>query len=93
MTRNDACYQPGPDLLPVVEARRRILAAARPVTGTEMVDLLDVGGPRDATPRQFERKAIDAGMDPTDVGVLTRTFEEVRYGDDGTHYRAALAKR
>lgn len=39
MTRDDICFQPGPDLLPVVEARRRILAAAGPVTGTEMVDL------------------------------------------------------
>lgn len=47
----------------------------------EMVELLDVGDPREATPRAFETMAIEAGMDPADVGVLTRTFEVVRYGD------------
>ena len=47
----------------------------------EMIELLDVGDPREATPRAFETMAIEAGMDPEDVGVLTRTFEAVRYGD------------
>lgn len=47
----------------------------------EMVTLLGVGDPQEATPRQFEATAIEEGMDPDDVGVLTETFEEVRYGD------------
>ncbi|WEL22639.1 DUF4129 domain-containing protein [Halorhabdus sp. BNX81] len=46
-----------------------------------MVTLLGVGDPQESTPRQFETAAIEAGMDPDDVGVLTETFEEVRYGD------------
>lgn len=47
----------------------------------EMVGLLGVGDPQEATPRQFEATAIEEGMDPEDVGVLTETFEAVRYGD------------
>jgi len=47
----------------------------------EMVTLLGVGDPQEATPRQFEATAIEEGMDPDDVHVLTETFEEVRYGD------------
>jgi len=47
----------------------------------EMVTLLGVGDPQEATPRQFEATAIEGGMDPEDVHVLTETFEEVRYGD------------
>jgi hypothetical protein len=48
---------------------------------SEMVALLDAPDPRSGTPRQFAAAAVDAGMDPEDVRVLTRTFEEVRYGD------------
>ncbi|CCQ33916.1 conserved hypothetical protein [Halorhabdus tiamatea SARL4B] len=47
----------------------------------EMVTLLGVGDPQEATPRQFEATAVEAGMNPDDVHVLTETFEEVRYGD------------
>lgn len=46
----------------------------------EMVDLLGVPDPQSDTPRQFADAAVEAGMDPDDVSVLTRTFEEVRYG-------------
>jgi hypothetical protein len=54
---------------------------------SEMVGLLDAPGPQSGTPRQFAVAAIEAGMDPEQVDVLTRTFEEVRYGD------AALSKK
>lgn len=48
---------------------------------SRMVALLDVPDPRSDTPRQFAAAAIEAGMNPDDVTVLTRTFEEIRYGD------------
>jgi len=47
---------------------------------SEMVDLLDAPDPQSGTPRQFASAAVEAGMDPGEVDVLTRTFEEVRYG-------------
>jgi len=46
----------------------------------EMVALLDAPDPQSGTPRQFAVAGVEAGMDPDDVTVLTRTFEEVRYG-------------
>lgn len=48
---------------------------------SEMVALLGAPDPQSGTPRQFEAAAVESGMDPEDVHVLTRTFEEVRYGD------------
>ncbi|WP_049901141.1 DUF4129 domain-containing protein [Halococcus agarilyticus] len=51
---------------------------------TELVDLLDAPGPQSGTPRQFESAAIERGMDPEDVHVLTEAFEAVRYGDAST---------
>jgi hypothetical protein len=63
----------------------------------DMVSLLDLGDPRSETPREFARAATDAGMDPDDVSVLTRAFEEVRYGDaalsDERQSRVAAALR
>lgn len=47
----------------------------------EMTDLLDVANRETATPREFAREAVGAGMDPADVRDLTQLFEEVRYGD------------
>lgn len=48
---------------------------------TEMVELLGVGDPQEATPRQFEATAVESGLNPEDVHALTVVFEEVRYGD------------
>lgn len=48
---------------------------------SEMVALLDAPDPQSGTPREFATAAVDAGMNPQQVDVLTRTFEEVRYGD------------
>lgn len=47
----------------------------------EMTDHLDVTNPATSTPSEFAAAAVDAGMDPADVTVLTTLFEEVRYGD------------
>lgn len=47
----------------------------------EMTDTLDVADPETTTPGEFERLAVDAGMDPADVRELTELFEAVRYGD------------
>lgn len=47
----------------------------------EMTDPLDVGDPRTATPADFARAAIEAGLDPADVNELTEHFRVVRYGD------------
>ena len=47
----------------------------------DMVALLGVDDPQASTPRQFERLAVEAGMDDEDVATLTHAFEEVRYDD------------
>lgn len=47
----------------------------------EMATLVTDGKPRTTTPRQVTAQAIAAGLDPDDVEVLTRLFEDVRYGD------------
>lgn len=47
----------------------------------EMATRLDGVDRRTATPRQFAARAIAAGVDRDDVEVLTRLFEDVRYGD------------
>jgi len=70
------------------EAADRVAAADSPTAAdnaiyrawAEMVALLDAPDPQSGTPRQFAAAAIEAGMDPDDVAILTRTFEEVRYG-------------
>jgi hypothetical protein len=49
---------------------------------SEMTDALDVADPATSTPREFERAAVDAGMDPDRVADLTDLFEAVRYGDE-----------
>lgn len=46
-----------------------------------MVRQLDVPRPGSRTPLECARAAVEAGMDPDAVETLTRTFEEVRYGD------------
>ncbi|MFB6129788.1 MAG: DUF4129 domain-containing protein [Salinigranum sp.] len=46
----------------------------------EMTALLDVPRPEATTPGEFAAAAVDAGMDPEDVGELTRLFEDARYG-------------
>ncbi|WP_255171633.1 DUF4129 domain-containing protein [Natrononativus amylolyticus] len=47
----------------------------------EMVRRLDLEERREKTPREFESEAIDRGADPEAVADLTRTFEDVRYGE------------
>lgn len=46
----------------------------------DMTEQLPVDEPETSTPAEFERAAIDAGMDPHDVAELTSLFESVRYG-------------
>jgi hypothetical protein len=46
----------------------------------EMTEHLDVDRPESSTPAEFADAAVDAGMSGSDVGELTRLFEEVRYG-------------
>lgn len=46
----------------------------------EMTQYLHVPSPESSTPGEFAAAAVDAGMDPEDVGELTGVFEEVRYG-------------
>ncbi|WP_135820225.1 DUF4129 domain-containing protein [Halostella litorea] len=46
----------------------------------EMTDHLDVDRPESSTPSEFADAAVEAGMSGSDVGELTRLFEEVRYG-------------
>ena len=46
----------------------------------EMTGSLDVESPETTTPREFERAAVEAGMDRGDVTALTELFESVRYG-------------
>ncbi|USZ69208.1 DUF4129 domain-containing protein [Halorussus salilacus] len=48
----------------------------------EMTDHLAVANPRSSTPAEFAAAAVEAGMDPDDVGELTALFEEVRYGGE-----------
>jgi Tfp pilus assembly protein FimT len=59
----------------------------------EMVEHLDVSDPNSTTPGEFERAAVDAGMQHEDVAALTRLFEDVRYGDnDPTDSREQQAR-
>lgn len=46
----------------------------------EMTALLEVDRPESTTPRQFERAAVEAGIDAEAAETLTRLFETVRYG-------------
>ena len=46
----------------------------------EMALYAGVGDPRTATPRQVAESAAAAGLDREEVAVLTRLFEDVRYG-------------
>lgn len=48
----------------------------------EMTGLLAVEQRETTTPREFERAAVEAGMEPKDVADLTDLFERVRYDDD-----------
>ena len=48
----------------------------------EMTDLLEVDRPDATSPGEFAEAATGAGMDPDDVGELTRLFEDVRYGGE-----------
>ena len=48
----------------------------------EMTAPLGVRDPETTTPGQFERAAVDAGLDPEDVRTVTALFEAVRYGDE-----------
>jgi hypothetical protein len=48
----------------------------------DMTRLLDVREPASSTPREFERAAMDAGMDHRDVSELTTLFRRVRYGGE-----------
>lgn len=67
-----------------VEAARTPTAADNAIyrAWSDMVALLDDADPTAATPRKFESAAVEAGMDPDDVAIVTRTFEEVRYGEE-----------
>ena len=63
----------------------------------EMTEHLDVPHPESSTPGEFQRAAVDAGVNPDTVGELTALFERVRYGDepptDETEARAVDALR
>ena len=48
----------------------------------EMTTQLDLDDPETATPGEFKRHAIAAGLSPDDVRELTRLFERVRYGGE-----------
>jgi hypothetical protein len=48
----------------------------------EMTDHLDIEAAETATPREFQRHAIGAGMSSDDVRELTGLFEQVRYGGE-----------
>lgn len=62
------------------------LEANAPVTNEiyrawrEMTELLEIDDPSTATPGEFRRAAISAGMAAEDVETLTELFEAVRYG-------------
>lgn len=46
----------------------------------DMTEQLSVEQPETSTPAEFERAAVDAGLDPAAVAELTDLFETVRYG-------------
>ncbi len=48
----------------------------------EMTTQLDIESGEATTPREFERRAVAAGMSPDDVRELTDLFETVRYGGE-----------
>lgn len=48
----------------------------------EMTGQLDLEKPDTATPREFQARAVAAGMSAGDVRELTRLFEQVRYGGE-----------
>lgn len=48
----------------------------------EMTEVLDVENRETTTPREFSRRAVDAGLAPDDVRELTDLFEAVRYGGE-----------
>lgn len=50
----------------------------------DMTRLLDVDRPETATPREFAREAVAAGMDERDVEELTDVFRSIRYGNADT---------
>lgn len=81
----------GPETLGAIAGR----AADRIETGTnsttdadnevyraweEMTTQLDTAHEETMTPREFEQRAVEAGMAPEDVSELTKLFEAVRYG-------------
>jgi len=47
----------------------------------EMTAALEVPNPSTRTPAEFERAAIEAGLEADDVETLTDLFREVRYGE------------
>lgn len=47
-----------------------------------MVQRANPSNPRNRTPAEFARAAVDAGMDSDTVRTLTTLFEEVRYGGE-----------
>lgn len=48
----------------------------------EMTTRLDIEREATTTPREFETRAVEAGLAPDDVRELTALFETVRYGGD-----------
>jgi hypothetical protein len=48
----------------------------------EMTSRLDAANEETTTPREFEQRAVEAGIAPEDVSELTRLFEGVRYGGE-----------
>ena len=58
-----------------VDAENEVYRAWRRMTAA-----LDVDSPGTTTPREFQRTAVEAGMDRSDVTALTELFESVRYG-------------
>jgi hypothetical protein len=62
-----------------------------------MTEHLDVAHPESSTPGEFQRAAVNAGVNPDTAEELTALFERVRYGDepptDETEARAVDALR
>lgn len=48
----------------------------------EMTAQFDIENEETTTPREFQARAVDAGIDPDDVRELTALFEAVRYGGE-----------